>query len=94
MLEQDFSARIRSLRATYADIAEVTDLPKLDREIAELEEQAAAPDLWDDPAAAQVVTSGLSHRQARVRKVRGVESRIDDVEVLAELAEEAGDADT
>ncbi|KAM9865835.1 Peptide chain release factor 2 [Leucobacter aridicollis] len=94
MLEQDFAARIRSLRSTYADIAEVTDLPKLDREIAELEAQAAAPDLWDDPAAAQVVTSGLSHRQARVRKVRGVESRIDDVEVLAELAEEAGDADT
>ncbi|GAA1322125.1 peptide chain release factor 2 [Leucobacter albus] len=94
MLEQDFSARIRQLRATYADIAEVTDLPKLDREIAELEQQASAPDLWDDPDAAQVVTSGLSHRQARVRKVRGVESRIDDVEVLAELAEEADDADT
>ncbi|KAM9863909.1 peptide chain release factor 2 [Leucobacter sp. BZR 635] len=94
MLEQDFSARIRSLRATYADIAEVTDLPKLDREIAELEEQAAAPDLWDDPEAAQKVTSGLSHRQARVRKVRSVETRIDDVEVLGELAEEAGDADT
>ncbi|KUF08150.1 peptide chain release factor 2 [Leucobacter sp. G161] len=94
MLEQDFSARIRSLRATYADIAEVTDLPKLDREIAELEEQAAAPDLWDDPEAAQKVTSGLSHRQARVRKVRGVEARIDDVEVLGDLAEEAGDADT
>lgn len=94
MLEQDFAARIRSLRATYADIAEVTDLPKLDREIAELEEQAAAPDLWDDPAAAQVVTSGLSHRQARVRKVRSVEARIDDVEVLAELAEEMGDEDT
>lgn len=93
MLDQDFPTRIRSLRTTYADIAQVTDLPKLDREIEELEQQATAPDLWDDPAAAQQVTSGLSHRQARVRKIRGVESRIDDLEVLAELATEAEDAD-
>ncbi|MFA5606589.1 MAG: peptide chain release factor 2 [Leucobacter sp.] len=94
MLDLDFSARIKSLRATYADIAAVTDLPKLDREIAELEEQAAAPGLWDDPEAAQKVTSGLSHRQARVKKVRGVESRIDDLDVLVGLAQEMEDEDS
>ncbi|MEV8337269.1 peptide chain release factor 2 [Leucobacter sp. NPDC077196] len=94
MLDLDFSARIRALRSTYADIAAVLDLPKLDREIVELEEQAAAPDLWDDPAAAQKVTSGLSHRQARVKRVRSVEQRLDDLEVLIELAEEADDADS
>ena len=94
MLDQDFSAHIRALRATYADIAEVTDLPKLDREIVELEEQAAAPGLWDDPDAAQKVTSGLSHRIARAKRVRLVEARIDDLEVLAELATEADDAET
>ncbi|MHA3723065.1 peptide chain release factor 2 [Leucobacter sp. HY1910] len=94
MLDIDFSARIRAIRSTYADIAAVTDLAKLDREIAELEEQAVAPGLWDDPAAAQKVTSGLSHRQARVKKLRGVESRIDDLEVLAELAQEMEDPDS
>lgn len=94
MLDLDFSARIRAIRSTYADIAAVTDLPKLDREIAELEEQAAAPNLWDDPAAAQKVTSGLSHRQARVKRLRAVEQRIDDLEVLVELAQEMDDADS
>lgn len=94
MLDIDFSARIRAIRSTYADIAAVTDLPKLDREIVELEAQAAAPGLWDDPAAAQKVTSGLSHRQARVKKLRGMEGRIDDLEVLAELAVEMEDADS
>ncbi|MFT4233211.1 MAG: peptide chain release factor 2 [Leucobacter sp.] len=94
MLDLDFSARIRAIRSTYADIAAVTDLPKLEREIAELEEQAAAPDLWDDPAAAQKVTSGLSHRQARVKRLRAVEQRIDDLEVLVELAQEMDDADS
>ncbi|MGR4010676.1 peptide chain release factor 2 [Leucobacter sp. 1207-22] len=94
MLDIDFNARVRAIRSTYADIAEVTDLEKLDREIADLEEQAAAPGLWDDPAAAQKVTSGLSHRQARVKKLRAVESRIDDLEVLAQLAVEMEDADS
>ena len=94
MLDIDFSARMRAIRSTYADIAAVTDLPKLDREIAELEEQAVAPGLWDDPAAAQQITSGLSHRQARVKKLRGMEGRIDDLEVLAELAAEMDDADS
>lgn len=94
MLDIDFSARIRAIRSTYADIAAVTDLAKLDREIAELEEQAVAPGLWDDPAAAQKVTSGLSHRQTRVKKLRGVERRIDDLEVLAELAQEMEDPDS
>ncbi|QIM16963.1 peptide chain release factor 2 [Leucobacter insecticola] len=94
MLELDFTSRIRALRATYADIAAVMDLPKLDREIAELEEQAAAPDLWDDPAAAQVVTSGLSHRQAQVKRLRTLASRLDDLEVLVELALEAEDQES
>ena len=94
MLDIDFNARVRAIRSTYADIAEVTNLEKLDREIAELEEQAVAPGLWDDPAAAQKITSGLSHRQARVKKLRGVESRIDDLEVLAQLAVEMEDADS
>ncbi|MGJ0203692.1 peptide chain release factor 2 [Leucobacter sp. gxy201] len=94
MLDLDFNARFKALRATYADIAAVSDLPRLDREIAELEEQAAAPGLWDDPAAAQKVTSGLSHRQARVKRLRGVESRLDDLEVLVELSQEMEDADS
>jgi len=41
MLDIDFSARIRAIRSTYADIAAVTDLAKLDREIAELEGREA-----------------------------------------------------
>lgn len=88
MQQQDFSPRIRALRQTFADIAAVLDIPALEKEVAELEEKAAAPDLWDDQAAAQQVTSRLSHAQAKLRKVRGVAQRIDDLEVLVELAAE------
>ena len=61
----------------------------------ELSEAAAAPDLWDDPDAAQVVTSNLSHAQADLKRVEDLGSRIDDLEAMVEMAgEESGeDAD-
>ena len=55
----DFSSEIERLRHTYASIAAVTDPEALRARIASLSEKAAAPDLWDDPEAAQAVTSAL-----------------------------------
>lgn len=75
-------------------IEAVLDLEKLRADIAVLEEQAAAPSLWDDPDAAQKITSRLSHLQAEVRKAETLRGRIDDLAVLFELAEEMDDPDT
>lgn len=75
-------------------IEAVLDLDKLRADIAVLEEQAAAPSLWDDPEAAQKITSKLSHLQAEVRKAEALRGRIDDLGVLFELAEAEDDADT
>ncbi len=75
-------------------IEAVLDLDKLRADIAVLEEQAAAPSLWDDPEAAQKITSKLSHLQAEVRKTETLRGRIDDLGVLFDLAEEMDDADT
>ncbi|MFJ3956463.1 peptide chain release factor 2 [Arthrobacter sp. NPDC090010] len=94
MAEIDFPAEIRALRATYDSIAQVTDVDALRKEIAELSEKAGAPDLWDDPAAAQQVTSRLSHRQSEVERLTKLADRIDDLEVLVELGQEAGDEDS
>ena len=70
----------------------MTDPQALRARIAELSEQAAAPDLWDDPDAAQVVTSNLSHAQADLKRVEDLGSRIDDLEAMVEMAgEEEGD---
>lgn len=75
-------------------IEAVLDLDRLRADIAVLEEQAAAPSLWDDPEAAQKITSKLSHLQAEVRKAEALRGRIDDLEVLFELAEAEDDPDT
>ena len=91
MLELDLSDDIRALRTTFSDIRAVVGVEQLEAEIAQLNEQAGAADLWDDTENAQKVTSALSHKQAELAKVMSIESRLDDLEVLVELANEAGD---
>ncbi|WP_199551839.1 peptide chain release factor 2 [Streptomyces sp. N35] len=90
----DISEELKSLNATMTSIEAVLDLDKLRADIAVLEEQAAAPSLWDDPEAAQKITSKLSHLQADVRKAEALRGRIDDLAVLFEMAAEEDDADT
>ncbi|GAB3470990.1 peptide chain release factor 2 [Kineococcus endophyticus] len=90
----DFPAEISALRMTYASIREVSDLEGLRKELADLNEQAAAPDLWDDPETAQGVTSRLSSIQAELERIEKMGGRIDDLEVLVELAESEHDADS
>lgn len=75
-------------------IEAVLDLDKMRADIAVLEEQAAAPSLWDNPDEAQKITSRLSHLQAEVRKAEALRGRIDDLGVLFELAEAEDDPDT
>ncbi|MFD3664304.1 peptide chain release factor 2 [Streptomyces sp. NPDC058659] len=89
----DVSEELKSLSSTMGSIEAVLDLEKLRADIAVLEEQAAAPSLWDDPEAAQKITSKLSHLQAEVRKAETLRGRIDDLSVLFELAEEMDDSD-
>ncbi|WP_369200502.1 peptide chain release factor 2 [Streptomyces sp. PU-14G] len=89
----DVSEELKSLSSTMESIEAVLDLGKMRSDIAALEEQAAAPDLWDDVERAQQVTSRLSYLQGQLRKVEELRGRIDDVGVLFELAEDEGDAD-
>jgi peptide chain release factor 2 len=90
----DFSEEIPHLRSTLTSIEKVTDLDALKARIASLEEEAAVPDLWDDVENAQQVTSRLSHAQAELRRIDELSSRIDDLEVMVELAAEEDDAET
>ena len=90
----DFAEQIKALDTTLTSIEKVLDLPKLKAEIDDLQEQVGAPDLWDDQANAQRVTGRLSALQAEVERVEGLRQRIEDVPVLVEMGQEAGDAET
>ncbi|MCF4119812.1 peptide chain release factor 2 [Antribacter sp. KLBMP9083] len=90
----DFPAEIKALRSTLESIEAVSDPTALRAKIAVLSEQASVPNLWDDPEAAQKVTSALSVTQGELDRVAKLGARIDDLETLVEMAEEMDDADT
>jgi peptide chain release factor 2 len=90
----DFPAEIRELRTTLESIQAVSDPTVLKAKIAELSEQASAPDLWDDPESAQKVTSALSAAQSELDRVSKLGRRIDDLETLVELGTEMDDQDS
>ena len=94
MAEFDFSQAIADVRAKYGSIAKALDVERMKADIAELERQAAAPGLWDDPENAQKVTSRLSAAESQLKRLTSAASRIDDVETLVELGREEGDQDS
>ncbi|PLS24408.1 peptide chain release factor 2 [Bifidobacterium imperatoris] len=94
MAEFDFTQAIGEARAKYDSIAKALDVDRLKAEIKELEAQAAAPGLWDDPENAQKVTSKLSATESQLKRLNSASQRIDDVETLVELGREEGDQDS
>ncbi|MBT1170793.1 MULTISPECIES: peptide chain release factor 2 [Bifidobacterium] len=94
MAEFDFSQAIGDARAKYDSIAKALDVDRLKSEIKELEAQAAAPGLWDNPENAQKVTSKLSAAESQLKRLDSASQRIDDVETLVELGREEGDQDS
>ncbi|PFG19224.1 peptide chain release factor 2 (bRF-2) [Serinibacter salmoneus] len=90
----DFASEIADLRATLKQITLVSDPEALRARIALLEQEASAPDLWDDVESAQQVTSRLSHAQHELNRLDDLAAAIDDLETLVELAGEEDDADS
>ena len=91
MAAVDLSEELKALDSTLASVEVVLDLDRLRTELAELNEAAAAPDLWDDQEKAQRVTSRLSFVQGELNRVEGLRRRLDDAGVLLELSDSEDD---
>ncbi|MFZ0718115.1 PCRF domain-containing protein, partial [Mycobacterium sp.] len=92
-MHPDRQADIAALDSTLTTVERVLDVDGLRSRIEKLEHEAADPNLWDDQARAQRVTSELSHTQGELRRVEGLRQRLDDLPVLYELAAEENAAD-
>jgi peptide chain release factor 2 len=87
----DFPEQLKTLDATLRNIENVLDMDKLRRNRAELEEQASAPDLWDDQSRAQDVNSRLSYVSGEISRMEKLRSRLDDAGLLLEMAQAEAD---
>ena len=92
MTAADFADQLKALDATLRNIEGVLDIGRLRRDKVGLEESASAPDLWDDQARAQQVTSRLSYVNGEIARLEELRSRLDDAQVLLELSEAEADA--
>ena len=91
MAARDYQDEINKIDVTLKSIEQVLNLPKLIENAAELEKQASVPNLWDDPQAAQVITSKLSRAQSTINKINSIRGRLNDLPVMVELS--AGETD-
>ena len=94
MAEFDFTQAIGEARAKYDSIAKALDVDRLKADIKDLEAQAAAPGLWDNPDNAQKITSKLSAAESQLKRLTSASQRIDDVETLVELGQEEQDQES
>jgi peptide chain release factor 2 len=89
----DFDQEIKQLQATMRTIEQVLDVDAMRAEIADLGEQVAAPDLWDDQENATRVTGRLSALQGEVDRFAALSGRVEDLGIMVELGQEEGDAE-
>ena len=92
-MQPEVTADLNDLNGTLTTIEKVLNLEELSDRARELEDQAADPSLWDDPDHAQQVTSELSRVQSKLKKVRGLRQRLDDIPVMYDMAEEEAGED-
>ena len=93
MAGPDYDQEIKQLQATMHTIEQVLDLDAMRAEIADLGEQVAAPDLWDDQDNATRVTGRLSLLQGELDRFNELQGRVDDLAIMVELSQEEGDAE-
>jgi peptide chain release factor 2 len=87
----DYAEQLKALDTTLRNIETVLDVDRLRKDKDELEQAASAPDLWDDQARAQQVTSKLAYAQGELNRLDRLRSRLDDAGILLELAESEDD---
>jgi peptide chain release factor 2 len=85
----DLREQFAALSATLTSIETVLDLPKLHKELEQFEREAADPDLWNDQARAQQVTSRMSHLRSDLNRVESLRSRLDDAQAAVDLDDPA-----
>ena len=78
---QAIASQWDQLRAGFDDAA-------LAARVAELEEAMGAPGFWDDQQSAAQVSAEHSRATRRLERWRGLASEVEDLQALAEMAEE------
>jgi peptide chain release factor 2 len=86
---RDFTGELEGLSGRIKDAEGYLDISTRRLRRAELEVEAARPDLWDDPDRARAVTTELGRVADDVERFEELTTKLEDTQVLDELVEEA-----
>jgi peptide chain release factor 2 len=86
---RDFAAELEESETRLAEAEQYLGLEKLTERKAELEGEAARPNLWDDADAARAITTELGQVSADLEQLTGLRTELTDATALVELVDEA-----
>ena len=89
---RDLRAEIEALEVRVAEAERYLGIERLKARRAELEREAAAPGLWDDPERARSVTTELGRVVDDLERFDSLVAAVADARVLADLVAEAEEA--
>ena len=91
MITSEEKAQVQGLAKRTDHLWEFLDCDGKKNEIANLEERMSLPTFWDDQNEARKVSSEVNRLKQTVEKIETFRSKVEDLEALAELAEEEPD---
>ncbi|HLX51282.1 MAG TPA: peptide chain release factor 2 [Streptosporangiaceae bacterium] len=91
MAATDPTEEIKELSSKLTGVEVVLDLDALRREADGLRQTALSPNLWDDTEKGQAVTRRLAYLEGEISRVEGLRRRLEDTQVMFELAEGEND---
>jgi peptide chain release factor 2 len=86
---RDFAAELEESESRLAEAERYLGLDKLTARRAELEAEAARPDLWDDQDHARAVTKELGQVTTDLEQLNGLRTELEDAQALRELVDES-----
>ncbi|MGI9592715.1 MAG: peptide chain release factor 2 [Myxococcota bacterium] len=90
----ELAERLGALRSRVDELRGVFDVDGLRKKLSDLERESARPDLWDDREAAEKLLRDKSRVEKEIQLFDGLETALEEAEVLLELATEEDDEAT
>ncbi|MCF7838999.1 MAG: peptide chain release factor 2 [Candidatus Marinimicrobia bacterium] len=90
-MDNDLRTRLEATRGHLAEMRGYLDYAVKDQRLQELERQAADPEFWNNPARARALINETNALRGVLQPLKEAARRLDDLEVLFELAAEEPD---
>ncbi|MFD1178844.1 peptide chain release factor 2 [Paenibacillus puldeungensis] len=91
MIDPSVKQDMREIAMKLSNLRGSLDLDLKQEMIANYEVKMAAPDFWDDNDKAQAIIAEMNAVKSSVDQYNALQTEYDDIEMMAELAEEEGD---